>query len=125
MNRPASDLLQSRAPQVRFWRFLPVHCFALTVRNGSEGGPSARSCLQAGTVRRWRRWTWRLRFSRTDRVRSESDSRRDGSHMFGDKVCGLLQALERDLGNGFERDALLGERLARKADLVSRLHLAP
>ena len=45
--------------------------------------------------------------------------------MFGDKVCGLLQALERDLGNGFERDSLLGECLARKADLVSRLHLAP
>ena len=66
-----------------------------------------------------------MRFSRTDRVRSESDGRRDGSHMFGDKVCGLLQALERDLGNGFERDALLGERLARKAGLVSRLHLAP
>ena len=66
-----------------------------------------------------------MRFSRTDRVRSESDGRRDGSHMFGDKVCGLLQALERDLGNGFERAALLSECLARKADLVSRLHLAP
>jgi hypothetical protein len=45
--------------------------------------------------------------------------------MFGDKVCGLLQALERDLGNGFKRDALLGERLACKGGLVSRLHLAP
>ena len=64
-----------------------------------------------------------MRFSRTDRVRSESDGRRDGSHMFGDKVCGLLQALERDLGNGFERAALLSESLARKAGLIGRLHL--
>ena len=45
--------------------------------------------------------------------------------MFGDKVCGLLEALERDLGNGFKRAALLSKCLARKADLVSRFHLAP
>jgi hypothetical protein len=45
--------------------------------------------------------------------------------MFGDKLCGLLQAFKRNVRQRIERAALLSESLARKADLVSRLHLAP
>ena len=45
--------------------------------------------------------------------------------MFGDKLCGLLQAFKRNVRQRFKRATLLGERLARKGGLVSRLHLAP
>ena len=45
--------------------------------------------------------------------------------MFDDKPCCLLQALERCVRQRFERTALLSERLARKAGLIGRLHLAP
>ena len=65
-----------------------------------------------------------LRFSRTDRVRSESNGRRNGYRMFGDKFRGLLQAFKRNVGQRFQRAALRGERLARKTGLVSRPHLA-
>ena len=66
-----------------------------------------------------------MRFSRTDRVRPESYGRRNGLRMVDDKLCRLLQLLERGLGKRFERAALPIERLAREAYLVGRLHLAP
>ncbi len=62
-----------------------------------------------------------LRFRRTDRVRSELNGRRNGSRMFRDKLCSLLQACKRNVRQRFECAALLSECLARKADLVSRL----
>src|SRR5271163_359955 len=107
----------------RSWRFLPVHGFELTVRNGIRGRFFNRLCSQAETVRRWRSWTWR--FSRTDRVRLESDGRRDGSHMFCDKLCGCLQAFKRNVRQRIEGAALVSESLARKPGLVGGFHLAP
>src|SRR5271156_3198746 len=102
-----ANLLATSSGNYRSWRFLRVHGVELNVRNGSEDGPSVKSCLQACTVRRWRKWTWRLRFSRSDGVRSEWDGRRDGSRMSGDRLCGLLQAFKRDRRQRIERAALL------------------